>query len=213
MWPCCISEAVIKISLTGCGGLEESVVAASLRKGLQIQTVAASGNSATPLVSLTRLLFLSLVLGGISAFCCSSHGLRLFQATISGPRGKNNSLHGNIPLVKVDAATDVWTFQWRRESLWAFPHLAVCYTFTTLSCLLFLFLIPENVLTPLLSAEVIRSLSSVCVGSTAPPCGCHQDLKTGIYGMWRFITELLIKVLCEWNIVVPAAGFLSWNTD
>lgn len=24
MWPCCISEAAIKISLTGCGGLEES---------------------------------------------------------------------------------------------------------------------------------------------------------------------------------------------
>lgn len=31
----------------------------------------------------------------------------LFQTTISGPTVKNNSLHGNIPLVKVDAATSV----------------------------------------------------------------------------------------------------------
>lgn len=29
------------------------------------------------------------------------------QAAISGPTVKNNSLHGNIPLVKVDAATNV----------------------------------------------------------------------------------------------------------
>lgn len=68
-----------------------------------------------------------------------SDTLVLFQATISGPAVKNNSLHENILLVKGDAATNVWMFQWRRESQLAFPHVWVCYTFTILSCLHLLF--------------------------------------------------------------------------
>lgn len=51
-------------------------------------------------VSLSVLFFTILTDGG-------SDSLVLFQTTISGPTVKNNSLHGNIPLVKVAAATSV----------------------------------------------------------------------------------------------------------
>lgn len=126
MWLCCISTPVVKISLTGCRGLWGMW---SLNIDLRFSHKVAGGHCRLQAVDTSEDYYVALY-----SWCAlESHRLRfrlvLFQTTISGPTVKNNSLHGNIPLVKVDAATSVWLVEMKKSVCWLFLLYGDCCMF------------------------------------------------------------------------------------